>query len=227
MRELKCAARGCIFTGVKHELLEHVVLSHEEDILTIVQGLDKRHVFELDQPEQTVSGATNHFVQAISPEYKPMKKDIHDAMAMYYCGRPLPFLCVCRIHYGEESWWGCQQGRCGPYGGHNCADCQRLDILFRGWPQGYVIGPKLSQWEMHDQQARHGDPSARVNGIFADLRTLMRDPDAPKINLRAGPGECVMRASSLNGTSSTTTCNGCENCKVYKFLGRQLYNQFR
>ena len=99
MRELKCAARGCIFTGVKHELLEHVVLSHEEDILTIVQGLDKRHVFELDQPEQTVSGATNHFVQAISPEYKPMKKDIHDAMAMYYCGRPLPFLCVCRIHY--------------------------------------------------------------------------------------------------------------------------------
>ena len=51
---LKCAARGCEFSGVMHEILEHVVDAHKTDILTITKGTGKTHVFQLPNADVSV-----------------------------------------------------------------------------------------------------------------------------------------------------------------------------
>ena len=158
MRELQCAARECVFTGVKRDLLEHVVVSHEEDILTVAQRLDRPHVFQpstADHSVQTTTETTDSAVQTTLQSSDVINQDSSDytpteaTNGKYYCGRLLHSICPCKNYYKSDTSrnielyknFGCQGGRCGPEGGHNCADCMRLDLVARNMPlQGYCAG---------------------------------------------------------------------------------------
>ena len=153
MRELKCGARECSFAGVKSDLLEHVVCCHEEDILTITQQLGRTHIFKVPSADfsmQTMTEMCDCAVQTVSDfdstcylmskvnfeRHKPLKNQLKK----HFCGRTLNRLCPCKFVLVINEIFGCQGGFCGP-NGHNCADCQLLDLMERGWPlKGYVVG---------------------------------------------------------------------------------------
>ena len=155
MRKVQCAARNCDFAGPHKDLLQHALDFHERDILSIIQGL--KHIFQpasIDCSIQTVptqdtkDASTQTTIPSLQltasihaancSDYNPKKSKRN---ILYYCGRQLPYPCSCKTIYGDCFGYGCQQsGRCGPEGGHNCPDCQKLDLQERGLPQqGYVV----------------------------------------------------------------------------------------
>ena len=209
LRDLKCAAKNCDFTGPQKDLLQHALAFHKRDILGIVEGLRQTHIFQpvsIDCLTQTVPYSrdvcTQTTVLSLQPtaskppaecsEYKPKKGAWN---ILYYCGRPLPSACSCAHFYGDCFGYGCQQsGRCGPDDGHSCADCQTLNLQERSLPlQGFVVEP--TSW------------------------------DGFTINLRASPGECV-REGNIFGCSE----GKCAVCRFYRSMTRNknsFYYQFR
>ena len=137
--------------------IQHVVHSHEGDILNIAQKLGRSHVFQplfsdcsvqidrdvRDVSTQTSAAEISHPSISSKPaaecsDYKPKKGEWN----MYYCGRPIPYACSCRTVCGNESHFGCQQGICGPSQGHNYPDCMKMDLKERNLPlQGYMVHP--------------------------------------------------------------------------------------
>jgi len=201
-RMLVCAARGCPFRGAKDDFFEHVVRSHKEDILKIAQGIGKTHVFQphsADSSTQTISGTEEGasvvtafsglciLQQSSKSSMKSLESKPRKRGNKYYCGRPLPSMCPCNIIVlgcKEREDFGCVKGLCGPNGGHNCADCQRMDLRERGWPPGCVVsacGKKMDLRAGPQKCVIKRDPPPGCRGDCCTckiFKILSRDPNS-------------------------------------------------
>jgi len=198
-RQLACVARGCQFRGSKDELFVHVVRSHKEDILKIAQGLERNHVFQPPSADSSIQPSpVKKDVASLATAFSGhcvLQQSLKSAMKhkpnkrgnKYYCGRRLPSMCPCNIvAHGnrQREDFGCVRGLCGPSGGHNCADCQRMELQERGWPPGCIVsacGKKMDLRTGPNKCVIKRDPlpGCRSNCCTCKIfKILSRDPNS-------------------------------------------------
>ena len=144
MRQYQCVAEACQFEGLKADLLQHFITTHEKDAINICTGDPSPNSFQ--------SKTVNTSVQTSASYESSLKNDAGRVVQVsrfnmkFYCGEKLPKPCKCLYVHGsyknernEHVRYGCFSMLCGPDAGCNCPSCMRLDLKIRGLTKNMAI----------------------------------------------------------------------------------------
>jgi len=137
---VECAGKDCGFKGMKDEFTEHVLKTHQNEIIEKFTNKKDFGAVDTSNPTQIVVNSRGYPARIGS-------------VSKYYCGFKTEVHCGCTC-----------DGHCGPGDGCNCAACMELDIQSRKLGKGNLVNKDGFTAILIDSKFYCG---RRIKGVFS------------------------------------------------------------